>query len=185
MKVIILTNGSTSEIFQEKESLINFLNDRKIKGTDISQYKITFGELQVESEQDGLSLLNSEINQIKRDIKIQSLTDQKINLVENFNVLFNQLAPETKDKKIILSKLALIADKKELSKLISSNSNYFLYQVSSEVKWFKLLLSIYNFRKINNSFIKEFVNKDGTSSFCNCTTPQNIISSFNEAKSSK
>lgn len=99
------------------------------------------------------------------------------------SLYFIRFAPENKNKTVILNKLNLISDLETLSKFVKNNSNYFLYETSDSVCWLFCILSVYNFRSIKDSYVKEYIDPNGGASrFGLRTTPDTLKKNFLEAK---
>jgi len=180
MKVILLDN----RIFQDKKDLLDFLTSELNRGFDISKYEIKVATLNISSESNGSEFLNSQVIEISREVKINSITSFDFDLVGKFKDQFIKFATENKSKGAILNKLNLISDLESLSKFVKNNSNYFLYQVSNSTDWLVCLLSVYNFRSIKEEFIKEYIDiNTNMSKFGLRTTPDELKKNFLEAKS--
>jgi hypothetical protein len=113
--------------------------------------------------------------------KVLSGDSDWINKVENFKNKFTEEAPEgdSKNKFSEIMNVTLV-DKKEFQSLIKSNSVYLIYESGRSVEWYKSILDICNFRKIDDSYISGHGYRKS-----NVMTPKDKKENFSKAKSIK
>jgi hypothetical protein len=191
MKVYLLdAYGRGPRYFTDEKSLISYLNNDNKRGELIQKHRITVLEAKIESTADGSTYLET-YEKITRET---NLRESKLNTVlgDAYSIdvdkFINYIKENAKDdymKRDFLKALELVpVEKKEFSKFISNCSNYLLYQVSDKVEYYKLLLSVHNFRKINEKFTVYIYDKSGK--ICNYSggiTPELNMKNFLLAKS--
>jgi hypothetical protein len=111
------------------------------------------------------------------------LGDEFATKIEKFKKLFLEFAKDDILKKRFLDQLETTPlEKKSLSKLISGWVGY-LFSVNDSVEWFRTILDIHNFRKIEDSYIREIFYSNGTSRYLNVKTNESAKENFLKAKS--
>jgi hypothetical protein len=190
MKVYLLdAYGRGPRYFTDEKSLISYLNNDNKRGEPIQNHRITVLEAEIESTADGSTYLEN-YEKITREI---NLRESKLNTVlgDAYSIavdkFINYIKENAKDnymKRDFLKTLELVpVEKKEFSKFISNCSDYLLYQVSDKVEYYKLLLAVHNFRKINDRFTVYIYDKSGR--ICNYSsgrTPESNMKNFLLAK---
>lgn len=178
MKRFIL-NGESIKIFDDEQSLVKFLGSEKSRSKDISYYKITVAEVEVLSESDAKSYLKSYIESTDRQSKVDAvLGDDFSQKVEKFKSMFNDLAKDDPEKSKFMVKLGTTPlDKKSYSKLFTSNAGY-LFSVSDSVEWYKVILSIHGFRKMEDSYTREVFFSNGMSQLRSMKVSESSKSNF-------
>ena len=159
MKVYLLdAYGRGSRYFYDEKSLISYLNRDKAANNPLHLYTVTVIEAQVEENKDGKDYLESFEKQTRekniRESKLNSVLGDEFTLKVNKLInMVKEVAPNDIRKQKFLVALELVpVEKKEFSKFISSWSDYLLYQVDSSVEYYKTILAIHNFRKINDHY---------------------------------
>lgn len=183
MKKFILY-GESIKIFDDEQSLVKFLGSEKSRSKDISYYKVTVAEVEVISESAAPSYLNSYIESTDRQSKVDAvLGDEFSQKIEKFKSMFNNLAKDDIEKSKFMVKLETIPlDKKSYSKLFTSNVGY-LFSVSDSVEWYKTILSIHGFRKMEDSYTREIFFSNGMSQFRSVRVSESSKTNFALAKS--
>jgi hypothetical protein len=107
------------------------------------------------------------------------LGDELSQKLEKFKSIYLEFAKEDILKKRFLSQLETTpVEKKSLSKLISGWVGY-LFSVNDSVDWFRAILDIHNFRKIEDYYTQEVFYSNGTSRYQNVKvndiTKQNFL----------
>lgn len=191
MKVYLLdAYGRGPRYFTDEKSLISYLNNDNKRGELIQKHRITVLEAKIESTADGSTYLETyekitrETNQ--RESKLNTVLGDAYSIdVDKFINYIKENAKDDYMKRDFLKALELVpVEKKEFSKFISNCSDYLLYQVSDKVEYYKLLLSVHNFRKINERFTVYIYDKSGK--ICNYSggiTPELNMKNFLLAKS--
>lgn len=186
--------GDTIKIFSEEKELIKYLSREKpkkvymdgkfrsrLEGIYIETVEINVLDTNIASK-----YLESYVENNKRHIKLNSvLGDDLSQKVEKFKEMFLSYAKDDLNKDKFLSQLeATPLDKKSLSKLISGWVSY-LFFVDNSVEWFKSILDIHNFRKIENSYVRELFDSRGVSRYVNMVISDTSKENFERAKSIK
>lgn len=183
MERIHIVSSRDKEIHFFKDSdLKKFLIKEKIKGS-LEYVNIKICNYEIVHELSGKEY--SEII-IKENLELENKELQEIYFLnfEKFYKNFKDLAENSRIKKdlIILFDFNL-NNKEELKKIIRKNLDYFLYCVSSDVEWYKSLLSVYNIKEIKKSHRRAFFKKNGDIwSIENCKTSEISLTNFEIAK---
>lgn len=180
------------KIFSEEKDLIKYLAGEKSKkinfgGKFVSKLEnihIETVELEVLESNIASNYLESYIETSNRNLKLNTvLGDEFATKIEKFKKLFLEFAKDDILKKRFLDQLETTPlEKKSLSKLISGWVGY-LFSVNDSVEWFRTILDIHNFRKIEDSYIREIFYSNGTSSYQNVKTNESAKENFLKAKS--
>jgi hypothetical protein len=139
---------------------------------------------------------------ILNSIKEQNSLDTKLNVVlgdeysqkvQNFIQMFKELAPKqpwdksqirTSAQKVLSELETTNPNKEYFSKVIKKNSRYILYCVSNTVEWYKMVLSLYGFKKLAETCESEYIDPITRGSRWNGhRTPDIMIKNFEKAKS--
>lgn len=159
MKVYLLdVLGRGPRYFTDEKSLISYLNRDDNSGELIHRYRLQVVEAQVETDTDGKSYLEN----YKRETRERNQREGKLNAVlgDEYAISVDKLMTYIKEnakegilKQKFFEQLELIPiEKKQLSKFIAKKSGYLLYEVSHTVEYYKLLLSVHNFRAIEDRY---------------------------------
>jgi len=132
----------------------------------LNHIKIETVEIEVLEETVASTYLDSYIESTNRQIKLNSvLGDELSQKLEKFKSLYLEFAKDDILKKRFLSQLETTpTEKKSLSKLISGWVGY-LFSINESVDWFKSILDIHNFRKIEDFYTREMFYSNGTSRY--------------------
>lgn len=159
MKVYLLdAYGRGSRYFYDEKSLISYLNRDKTAHNPLHLYTVTVIEAQVDETVDGSSYLERFEKQTRekniRESKLNSVLGDEFTLkVDKLISLVKESAANGIRKQKFLEALELVpVEKKEFSKFVTGWSDYLLYQVDSSVEYYKALLAVHNFRKINDRY---------------------------------
>lgn len=161
MKIyLVATHGKGKKYFEDEASLIQFLNSQKALHNDISRYDIQVLEAKVERMATGTQFLGALTEENIRETKVSAvLGDDFAQRVETFKNLFEKFATQDKDKQDFVAKLNTTpVDKKAFSKLLTSHSDYLLYQVSDDVEYYKSILALHGFKKLDDTYSKKIPN---------------------------
>lgn len=180
--MFIVDNGSL-KMFNDEKDLVKFLGSEKTKRKNLKGISIKVAEIEVSEETNGSDYLDSYIESSNRQIKLNVvLGDDLSQKVNKFKTMFTELAKEEVIKNRFLTQLETTpVDKKSLSKLFSSYVGYLL-SVNESVEWYKTVLSIHNFRKIEDFYIREIFYSNGTSQYANVKVTDGAKQNFNLAK---
>lgn len=180
------------KIFSEEKDLIKYLAGEKSKkinfgGKFVSKLEnihIETVELEVLESNIASNYLESYIETSNRNLKLNTvLGDEFATKIEKFKKLFLEFAKDDILKKRFLDQLETTPlEKKSLSKLISGWVGY-LFSVNDSVEWFRTILDIHNFRKIEDSYTREIFYSNGTSRYQNVKTNESAKENFLKAKS--
>lgn len=159
MKVYLLdVYGRGPRYFTDEKSLITYLNNDDKRGDSIHRYQIKVLEAQVDLTTDGKSYLDA-YNKSTTEANIREaklgvvLGDEYSIAVDKLISYIKENAPDNIVKEKILEEVKLIpVEKKQFSKFISKRSNYLLYEVSSSVEYYQLLLAVHNFKNIEDRY---------------------------------
>ena len=182
------------KIFNEEKDLIKYLgteNSKKVysSGKYISKTElITVQTVEVEvlEENNAANYLEAYIEETKRETRLNGiLGDEFCQKIENFKSLFLKFSKDDKNKTKFISQLESIpVDKKSYSKLFTMWTGY-LFSVNESVEWYKSILDIHNYRKIEDSYVREIYYSNGTSRYVNVKTNEEAKENFLKAKSIK
>jgi hypothetical protein len=192
MKMFIVYSD-TVKLFYDEESLVKYLGSEKSKQVNLNgkfdskldHIKIETVEVEVLEESIASSYLDSYIESTNRQTKVNSvLGDDLSQKLEKFKIMFLEFSTEDVLKARFITQLETTPiEKKSLSKLISGWVGY-LFFVNDSVEWFKVILDIHNFRKIEDSYTREIFFSNGTSRFHNVKVTEQSKTNFQIAKKS-
>lgn len=190
MKMYIV-HSDVTKLFYDEQALVKYLATQKSKRVfssgkfqpKLDYVKIETVELEVLEENIGSTYLNSYVESTNRQTKVNSvLGDDLSQKLEKFKSLFLEFAKEDVQKKKFLSQLEITpVEKKSLSKLVSNWVGY-LFAVNDSVEWFKAILDIHNFRKIEDSYVREIFYSNGSSRYQNVKVNDITKENFYKAK---
>jgi hypothetical protein len=190
MKMYIV-HSDVTKLFYDEQALVKYLTTQKSKRVfysgkfqpKLDYVKIETVELEVLEENIGSTYLNSYVESTNRQTKVNSvLGDDLSQKLEKFKSLFLEFAKEDVQKKKFLSQLEITpVEKKSLSKLVSNWVGY-LFAVNDSVEWFKVILDIHNFRKIEDSYVREIFYSNGSSRYSNVKVNDITKENFYKAK---
>jgi hypothetical protein len=159
MKVYLLdVIGRGPRYFSDEKSLITYLNNDDNRGDAFHRYKVTVVEASILEESNGKDYLDSynksTTERNVREAKLSAVLGDKYAIsVDKLIGYITTNAKDTYVKERFLEDIKLIpVEKKQLSKFITKRSNYLLYEVSSDVEYYKLLLAVHNFRAIEDRY---------------------------------
>lgn len=172
------------KLFSNDVELINFLSTLESKKHDISKIDIEKVELNIIESVDGDSFLKSYISRNSRDLKLSAVMGDEFSAnVEKFKSMFSELAVDNVLKERFSSKLKTTGlNKKSFSKLLTDNVGY-LFSVITTVEWYSIILSIHNFRKIEDFYYRELVSSNGVPRLANVKVNEEAKSNFKLSKS--
>lgn len=179
-------------IFSNEKDLVKYLSTQRTKkvlsgGKFVSKLdliEIETCEIEILEESIASKYLESYVDSQKRETKLNSvLGDTLSQNFEKFKTMFSELAKDDTNKNKFLSQLEVTpVEKKSLSKLISSWSGY-LFFVDYSVEWYRAILNLHSFRKINDSYTREIFYSNGyTSRYQNVKVSEEQKRNFDEAK---
>jgi len=159
MKVYLLdVVGRGPRYFTDERALITYLTNDDNRGGVIVEYKVTVVEATVLEESNAKDYLES----YRKSTSEKNVRESKLSAVLGdefaiaFERLINYITENVKDnivKQKFLEEVKLIpVEKKQISKFFTKRSNYLLYEVSSTVEYYKLLLDVHNFRTIEDRY---------------------------------
>lgn len=189
---MFIVHSDTTKLFYDEQSLVKYLGSEKSKKTlqsngkyvsKLEHIKIETVELEVLEETVASTYLNSYIESTNRQTKVNSvLGDELSQKLEKFKSMFLELAKEDILKTRFISQLETTPiEKKSLSKLISGWVGY-LFSVNESVEWYRAILDIHNFRKIEDFYVREIFYSNGTSRYQNVKVTDEAKQNFNLAK---
>lgn len=189
MKLFILDTHDGVKVYYSEDDVAKFITNQKLSRKDTDYIRVTELEAEVKSQLTGSDYLSNFQSQLKRENKLESMlgSDYATN-VERLKDIVITSGKDMPQKTAFLSKLEITNfDKKSISKLLTGHANYILYEVpiglENSVDYFKLVLKLHGFRKIEEKFVREIYNKSGyLHSRGYCVTPERVINDFNEAK---
>jgi hypothetical protein len=159
MKVYLLdAYNRGSRYFTDEKALISYLNTDNKRGEPIHKYQLRVLEAELELTTNGSSYLEtyekSTREQNQREAKLKAvLGDEYAIAVDNLLTYIKENAKESIMKEKFFESVSLVAiEKKEFSKFASKKSSYLLYEVSDTVEYYKLLLAVHNFRKMEDRY---------------------------------
>jgi hypothetical protein len=186
--------SDTFKIFNDEKDLIKYLGSEKSKqlwingkyDSKLNHIKIETVEVEVLEETIGSAYLESYIESTNRQTKVNSvLGDEFSQKLEKFKSMYLEFTKDDILKKRFLDQLETTpVEKKLVSKLISGWVGY-LFAVNESVEWYKAILDIHNFRKIEDYYVREVFYSNGTSRYQNIKVNDLAKENFNKAKALK
>ena len=178
----------TDRWFEKQKDLLKFLIENGNDGITV----ITVDTIQ-ESEQSCKQTIEQLQDQIQRDSAINTvLGDEFSEKAQRVITLFEKHATRctwdqsqfTPRGKVVFDKLTTCPrTKADFSKVVKSNSEYLLYNVSDSVEWYQALLEVYGFRKLYETCrIEQHIVKTRYYRFDGCRTPERMLKAFEKAK---
>lgn len=192
MKIYLVKRKNTNiRWFDNDSDLTQFLINSP---ENINDYNVITIDATPESEMTGDMILNSIKEQNSLDTKLNVvLGDEYSQKVQNFIQMFKELAPKqpwdkdqirTSAQKVLSELETTNPNKEDFSKVIKKNSRYILYCVSNTVEWYKMVLSLYGFKKLAETCESEYIDPVTRGSRWNGhRTPDIMIKNFEKAKS--
>lgn len=192
MKIYLVKRKNTNiRWFDNDSDLTQFLINSP---ENINDYNVITIDATPESEMTGDMILNSIKEQNSLDTKLNVvLGDEYSQKVQNFIQMFKELAPKqpwdkdqirTSAQKVLSELETTNTNKEDFSKVIKKNSRYILYCVSNTVEWYKMVLSLYGFKKLAETCESEYIDPVTRGSRWNGhRTPDIMIKNFEKAKS--
>lgn len=179
----------TNRWFEKQKDLLKFL----IETDQEEEITITTIDATLVSEQSRTQTIEQLQDQIQRDSAINTvLGDDFADKVQRVITLFEKYAKKcdwdktqfTPRGKVTFDKLTTCPRTKEdFSKVVKSNSEYLLYNVSDSVEWYMALLEVYGFRKLYETCrIEQHIVKTRYYRFDGCRTPERMLKAFEKAK---
>ena len=189
MKIYLVKRQfSTNRWFDTEKDLLKFL----IEANKDEQMTVTTVEVTQESEQSRTQTIEQLQDQIQRDSAINTvLGDEFSEKAQRVITLFEKYATRctrnqslfTPRGKVVFDKLTTCPrTKSDFSKVVKSNSEYLLYNVSDSVEWYQALLEVYGFRKLYETCRIEKLSIRGYYTFEGCRTPERMLTAFEKAK---
>jgi len=195
VKIYLIKRKKTNvRWFDNDEDLTNFLLNAPER---LDGYQITIVDCEIESEWTGDTLLKSIKEQAKLDVKLSvalgdeySVKVQK--LIEMYERFCNKAAwDKTKmtptAQKVYEKMITTSATEKDFKKIGGANILYLIYNVSSEVEWFKTLREVFpKIDKLEETCHREYVDPVtyGTQ-WIGCRVPKDIVKNFEKSKKLK
>lgn len=187
---LYLVYGDGVRVFYQTDEVANFLTNQKLNRKNINQFTITEIEADIKSESCGEDYLSFYQSAIARESSLDiCLGDEYAEGVQKLKSIIEQSVKSSPQQIAFLTKLKITPPiKKNISKLLSFHVNFILYEVpiclEDSVDYYRLVLSLHGFRKIEEKFVREIYNTNGyLHSRSYCTTPKRIIEGFQLAKS--
>lgn len=138
---IVYKTSRDRSVFEDEASLISYVAKEKIKGNlDI---KIKAIEAEVLEETTVGNLFNSieKSNELDHRINATLSEDNFFSNIEKFRSLYSRYT-DGKNTGFLTNLILNINDKKKVLKLIKSNKEYLLCEVSDDVEWFECLIPL-------------------------------------------
>jgi hypothetical protein len=189
MKIYLVKRKfGTDRWFEKQKDLLKFLIEN-----DNEEITVITVDATLESEQSRTQTIEQIQDQIQRDSAINTvLGDEFSEKAQRVITLFEKHATRctwdqsqfTPSGKVVFDKLTTCTrTKADFSKVVKSNSEYLLYNVSDSVDWYKALLEIYGFRKLYETCrIERLLYNSRYYTFEGCRTPERILTAFEKAK---
>ena len=189
MKIYLVKRRfGTDRWFEKQKDLLKFL----IESNSNEDITIITVEATQESEQSRTQTIEQLQDQIQRDSAINTiLGDEFSEKAQRVITLFEKHATRctwdrsqfTTRGKVVFDKLTTCPrTKTDFSKVVKSNSEYLLYNVSDSVEWYQALLEVYGFRKLYETCRIEKMSIRGYYTFEGCRTPERMLTAFEKAK---
>jgi hypothetical protein len=191
MKIYLVKRKNTNvRWFDNDSDLTQFLINIP---ENIKDYNIITINATPESEMTGDLVLNYIKEQNSLDTKLNVvLGDEYSQKVQNFIQMFKELVPKqpwdktqirTSAQKVLSELETTNPNKEDFSKVIKKHSKYILYCVSNTVEWYKMVLSLYGFKKLAETCDYEYIDTVTRGSRWNGQrTPDIMIKNFEKAK---
>lgn len=190
MKMYIV-HSDTTKLFYDEQALIKYLGTEKSKRIyyngkyipKLDWVKIETVEVEVLDESVASTYLESYIESTNRQTKVDSiLGDELSQKLEKFKSMYLEFSKDSVLKNRFLNQLETThVEKKSLSKLFSSWTGY-LFSINDSVEWFRSILDIHNYRKIEDSYVREIFYSNGTSRYQNVKVNDLAKENFYKAK---
>ena len=192
MKIYLVKIKNTNiRWFDNESDLTQFLINTP---ENIKDYNVITIDAKPESEMTGDLVLNSIKEENLIDTKLNAvLGDEYSQKVQKFIQMFKELAPKqpwdknqirTSAQKVLSELETTNPNKEDFSKVIKKNSRYILYCVSNTVEWYKMVLSLYGFKKLAETCESEYIDPITRGSrWGGHRTPDIMIKNFEKAKS--
>ena len=188
MKIYLVKRRfGTDRWFEKQKDLLKFLIENSNEEITVITVEAT-----QESEQSRTQTIEQLQDQIQRDSAINTvLGDEFSEKAQRVITLFEKYATRcnrdqsqfTPRGKVVFDKLTTcLRTKADFSKVVKSNSEYLLYNVSDSVEWYQVLLEIYGFRKLYETCRIEKLSIRGYYTFEGCRTPERMLTAFEKAK---
>lgn len=191
MKIyLVKRKNGTNRWFEKQKDLLKFL----IETDQDEEITITTIDATLESEKSRTQTIEQLQDQIQRDSAINTvLGDDFADKAQKVITLFEKYAKKcdwdktqfTPRGKVTFDKLTTCPRTKEdFSKVVKSNSEYLLYNVSDSVEWYMALLEVYGFKKMYETCRLETISKHNLQyyTFEGCRTPERMLTGFDKAK---
>lgn len=176
-------------VLYDEDSVVKFLTNEKINRKDISKYIIKTLEAEEKSNLSGSQLLENFQEVLSRDNKLDiMLGDEYAQKVQKLKEIIVNSDNSNRQKVAFLTKLEITPFvKSSISKLLSGHSNFILYEfplsLEDSLDYYKLVLQLHGFRKIEDKFVREIYTSSGfVHSRGYCVTPDRLITAFKKAK---
>ena len=190
MKIYLVKRRfGTDRWFEKQKDLLKFLIENSNEEITVITVEAT-----QESEQSRTQTIEQLQDQIQRDSAINTvLGDEFSEKAQRVITLFEKYATRcnwdqsqfTPRGKVTFDKLTTCTRTKEnFSKVVKSNSEYLLYNVSDSVEWYMALLEVYGFKKMYETCRLETISKHNLQyyTFEGCRTPERMLTVFEKAK---
>jgi hypothetical protein len=188
MKIYLVKRKfGTDRWFEKQKDLLKFLIENSNEEITVITVEAT-----QESEQSRTQTIEQLQDQIQRDSAINTvLGDEFSEKAQRVITLFEKHATRctwdrsqfTTHGKVVFDKLTTCPRTKvDFSKVVKSNSEYLLYNVSDSVEWYQALLEVYGFRKLYETCRIEKMSIRGYYTFEGCRTPERMLTAFENAK---
>lgn len=166
--------------FNDEESLLSFLLSEKSKNKKTVRCKVRVIDGSTISECSGEQyLVQKTVN------NLLDVTDEDFLIkVRDFKNMFIEVAPNNRKKRDFLDSMGIVPIKpNDFIKFFKKWESYLVYELSTNEDWYECLFSIYEFKKIEDFKVVEFISKQtGGSTWGNCRTSDLRKNNFNKAK---
>jgi hypothetical protein len=116
-------------------------------------------EFEFKSSYQASEFFKNTIKERDRDTQLKVLlgeTDKYEEAILNFKIMFEEIAPDSRQKKNILELLKLHGCSKDTFKdIANSYKNYLLLNITNSVEYYEKLLKCHNFTKLPNKHCSE------------------------------
>lgn len=194
MKMWVANTNSGEKWFYSQDHLLKFLSNEKLKKVwsgpnlvpALNTIEIQTVEVEFLEKFKADEFFESYVESSNRELKLEAvLGDEFSQKVDKFKTMFEQLAEDNILKTKFKAKLDTVAiNKKSISKLIVSNVGY-LFAANYSVEWYRAILDLHNFKKIDDFYQRELVSKSGYITYGNVKVNDEAKANFQIAKSKK
>lgn len=190
MKIYIVETRNGTKVIYNENKLVKLLSDEDQGRHDLNHIHITELEAEVKEEITGLDYFTRLKSKLDRDNKLEvTLGDGYAEDVERLKQMIIDKVKPGPQKDSFLKRLEITPFvKKDISALLRGFGSYILYEFpltfDDSLEYYKLVLKLHKFRKIEDKFVRENYDSSGyLHSRGYCVTPDRIKDCFNTVKS--